>query len=68
MPYVTEELWQRLPRDGKQQGASTIMLTSYPQSQPDWMDEAVEDQMEYVQKIISRLRHARTSAPPVPDK
>ena len=63
MPFVTEELWQRLPQDQQQQGLSTIMLSSYPQAQPDWQADNLEDEMEFVLKVVSRLRNARTSTP-----
>ena len=63
MPYVTEDLWQRLPRDQQEHGLSTIMLSSYPQAQPDWQADALEDEMEFLLKVVSRLRNARTSTP-----
>ncbi len=31
LPYITEELWQRLPR-GKEEAAATIMLAPYPEA------------------------------------
>ena len=31
MPFVTEELWQRLPRRPGQQQAASIMVADYPQ-------------------------------------
>ena len=63
MPYVTEDLWQRLPRDQQEHGLSTIMLSSYPQAQPEWQADALEDEMEFLLKVVSRLRNARTSTP-----
>lgn len=59
MPYVTEDLWQRLPR-GLDVPVSTIMLSKYPQSQPERRDDVVEEEMEFVLRIVSRLRNART--------
>ena len=41
MPFVTEELWQRLPRRADQAGLQTIMLAPYPQHTPEWQDPQV---------------------------
>jgi valyl-tRNA synthetase len=67
MPYITEELWQRLPgADAKllhpaYAGASpTIMLTAYPQSVIELVDEEVEWEMQAVIDLISRVRNIRS--------
>ena len=67
MPYITEELWQRLPgADAKllhqsYAGASpTIMLTAYPQSMTELIDEEVEWEMQAVIDLISRVRNIRS--------
>ena len=31
MPYITEELWQRLPRKATEKDTPSIMLSSFPQ-------------------------------------
>jgi len=65
MPYITEELWQRLP--GKKplhaayQGAEpTVMLTAYPEPRPELIDEAAEAQMQAIIELISRVRNIRS--------
>jgi valyl-tRNA synthetase len=62
MPYITEELWQRLP--GRKQlhpayqGAEpTIMLSAYPQGGP--VDETAEAEMSMVINLISAVRNIR---------
>ncbi|MDQ3667700.1 MAG: valine--tRNA ligase [Acidobacteriota bacterium] len=67
MPYITEALWQRLPgADAKllhqsYAGASpTIMLTAYPQSATELIDEKVEWEMQAVIDLISRARNLRS--------
>ncbi|MDT5063628.1 MAG: valyl-tRNA synthetase [Acidobacteriota bacterium] len=67
MPYITEELWQRLPGiDGKllhpaYTGAQpTIMLTMYPQSDSSSIDEGAESEMSAVIELISRVRNIRS--------
>jgi valyl-tRNA synthetase len=54
MPYVTEELWQRLPGRGSL-GADekpSIMLDAYPQGDASYVDEAVETAMDSVMECI----------------
>ena len=67
MPYITEELWQRLPGAGAKllhqayAGASpTIMLTAYPQSATEQIDEEIEWEMQAVIDLISRVRNIRS--------
>src|SRR5688500_3045080 len=65
MPYITEELWQRLP-GGKQlhaayQGAEPmIMLAAYPEGRAELIDEAAESEMQAVTDLISRVRNIRS--------
>lgn len=67
MPYITEELWQRLPGADANllhqaySGASpTIMLTAYPQSASELIDEGIEWEMQAVIDLISRVRNIRS--------
>jgi valyl-tRNA synthetase len=67
MPYITEELWQRLPgADAKllhpaYAGASpTIMLTGFPQPGPGLIDEQAEVHMQAIIDLISRVRNIRS--------
>ncbi|HEY2962511.1 MAG TPA: valine--tRNA ligase [Pyrinomonadaceae bacterium] len=65
MPYITEELWQRLP-GAKQlhpayQGAEpTIMLSAYPEGREELIDEAAEAEMAAIIDLISRVRNIRS--------
>jgi valyl-tRNA synthetase len=65
MPYITEELWQRLP--GEKQlhrvyaGAEpTVMLAAYPQGAAELIDEAAESEMQAIIDLISRVRNIRS--------
>ena len=68
MPYITEELWQRLPVADKNlllhpayTGAEpTIMLAAYPESQPGLIDEQTEWEMQAIIDLISRVRNIRS--------
>jgi valyl-tRNA synthetase len=66
MPYITEELWLRLPGIGADslhanyQGAEpTVMLTAYPQANPALIDELAMREMQAVIDVISRVRSIR---------
>jgi valyl-tRNA synthetase len=67
MPFITEELWQRLPGIGAgllhpaYSGAEpTIMLTQYPQADEALIDEDAEARMQAVIELISRVRNIRS--------
>ena len=55
MPFVTEELWQRLPHDGP-----TIALASFPETREDWIDREALEMTHMLQQLISAIRTART--------
>ncbi len=66
MPYLTEELWQKLPVDHSQllhpayAGAEpTIMLASFPQCDDALVDERAEAEMQAVIDLVSRVRNIR---------
>ena len=67
MPYITEELWQRLPGVDEKllhpayAGAQpTIMLAAYPQPDAKLIDERAEGEMAAVIDLISRVRNIRS--------
>ena len=65
MPYITEELWQRLPGDKQLHAAyagaePTVMLAAYPQGNTKLIDEAAESEMQAIIELISRVRNIRS--------
>ena len=57
MPFLTEEIWQQLP---KSSGApQSIMITLYPVRDLRFIDDASEASMALVQKVIVALRTIR---------
>jgi valyl-tRNA synthetase len=67
MPYLTEELWQKLPVQHSQllhrayAGVEpTIMLASYPQCDKALVDELAESEMQAVIDLVSRVRNIRS--------
>ncbi|MDI6781211.1 MAG: valine--tRNA ligase [bacterium] len=58
MPFITEELWQRLPENSEQEKGTTIMLSKWPESGAI-NTRAIED-MELVMEVVSAIRNIRS--------
>jgi valyl-tRNA synthetase len=63
MPFVTEELWQRLPGRGTLGPSETvsIMLARYPECNPAYKSQEIEDSMEVAMKVVKACRSLRSS-------
>ena len=59
MPFITEEIWQRVAALAGKQGA-TIMQQPYPSPQADKIDAAALHEMQWVQSFILALRSIRS--------
>ena len=57
IPFVTEELWQRLPRRGEDGPAVT--LAAWPRVRPEWADEGAQDEVALLQGVVTTIRTAR---------
>ncbi len=56
MPFLTEELWHRLPQRA---GTKSIALEHFPQARAEWADAKAEREMELLQAIIIAARNAK---------
>ncbi|MDQ3061946.1 MAG: valine--tRNA ligase, partial [Acidobacteriota bacterium] len=66
MPFLTEELWQKLPEvskdlhnDAYKNAAQTIMLADFPAGDAAMIDEQAEADMQAVIELISKVRNIR---------
>ena len=58
MPFLTEELWQRLP--GREAiHAKTICLAPYPNRVESWEDDEIEGRMDLFFDLVSWVRNLR---------
>jgi valyl-tRNA synthetase len=58
IPFITEEIWQKLPkREGE---AATVTLAAFPAGEPAWADPDAERDVEYIQSIVSTIRTVRS--------
>jgi valyl-tRNA synthetase len=69
MPFITEELWQRLPGVGADSMHAayraadvtpTVMLAGFPKADESLIDERAEAEMRSVIELVSRVRNIRT--------
>ncbi len=58
MPFLTEELWQRLA-SGRTDRPISIALAAYPQYRAELTDYAAERELEHVQEIVLAARQLR---------
>ena len=66
MPFLTEELWQKLPGTGNslhnpayRSAEKTIMLADFPKCNDAMIDEAAESEMNAVIEVITKVRNIR---------
>ncbi|GAV26373.1 valine--tRNA ligase [Carboxydothermus islandicus] len=63
MPFITEEIWQRLPHEGK-----TIMLAPWPKGRGDYEDPEAVKQMSSLMEVIREIRRLRAEVNVPPGK
>jgi len=58
MPFITEELWQRLP--GKKEFES-IMISPYPKENKLWENKKIEKDIDFIMEITKKIRLVKAS-------
>ncbi|HEY5920992.1 MAG TPA: class I tRNA ligase family protein, partial [Kofleriaceae bacterium] len=56
-PFVTEEIWQKLPKLSHLPGS--LMITKFPDFEQQWVDQAAEAEMGLVQQVVTTARMLR---------
>jgi valyl-tRNA synthetase len=56
MPFLTEELWHKLPQP---EGSRSIALDKFPEPRQQWRDTAADDAMTRLQDIVVAARNIR---------
>ncbi|KAL9243450.1 hypothetical protein vseg_017336 [Gypsophila vaccaria] len=64
MPFVTEELWQRLPQATDTVKKESIVISEYPSVVQSWTNEGVEREMELIEAAVKSLRSLKSLLPP----
>ncbi|MBC5637576.1 valine--tRNA ligase [Ornithinibacillus sp. BX22] len=54
MPFITEEIWQKLPHQGE-----SITIAEWPKVQEDFHDEKASEEMKRLVSIIKAVRNIR---------
>jgi len=67
MPYITEEIWQRVAPLAGVEG-DTIMRTAFPESDDSKVDETAVNEMEWVKDFILGVRKIRSGMDISPGK
>ncbi|MFQ6079229.1 MAG: class I tRNA ligase family protein [Thermodesulfobacteriota bacterium] len=63
MPFITEEIWQRLPHEGK-----SIMIADFPRYEVALRDEEALRDMDLVMRTIGGIRNIRGEMDIAPNK
>jgi valyl-tRNA synthetase len=53
-PFVTEEIWQKLPKPAAL--PESLMITVFPEADPAWIDPAAEAEIGVLQEIVVACR------------
>ena len=54
MPFITEEIWQKLP-----QNEDSIMISAFPEYREAQTNEAIEKEMTVIMEVITGIRNIR---------
>jgi valyl-tRNA synthetase len=68
MPFITEEIWRRLPL-AEERRAEALMVADWPSDLEAWRNEGAEASMQVLQEVVTAVRaiRARFSVPPAAD-
>ncbi|MFH1593420.1 MAG: valine--tRNA ligase [Candidatus Omnitrophota bacterium] len=58
MPFITEDIWQRFPRE---HGTNSIMITKWPRVQKPFISKSFDAEMDLLISIIQAVRNLRAT-------
>jgi valyl-tRNA synthetase len=58
-PFVTEEIWQSLPAEGRS-AVATIMVAPYPVYEESWVDDAADAEIGALIEAVRAVRNVRS--------
>lgn len=67
MPFITEEIWQRTTKLTSENGIS-IMLSSYPQVDKEFINDIIEEELDWLKAAIQAIRTIRSEMSISPSK
>ena len=67
MPFITEEIWQRTTKFTNENGIS-IMLSSYPQVDKEFINDIIEEELDWLKAAIQAIRTIRSEMSIAPSK
>jgi len=68
MPFVTEEIWQKLHQVDNPDAGRTIIVEQYPEVDQDWIDPDLEASMVSIQTVVNAIRTVRAEMNVPPSK
>jgi valyl-tRNA synthetase len=58
VPFITEEIWQRLPR--LEHDARALALADFPKPMAEWAAPGAEQDVAYIREIVTTIRTVRS--------
>ena len=68
MPFISEELYQRVKNNGDPDASESIMVAGFPVPDESLIDDDAERQMDLIMKVISTIRNLRSEVQIEPKK
>jgi valyl-tRNA synthetase len=59
MPFITEDLWERVPKSILFQQLDSVMFAPYPRADQRFFDERADERMTFLMRIVRAIRNLR---------
>jgi valyl-tRNA synthetase len=61
MPFITEEIWQKVETRDERREMRTIMLSEWPRADKALINERIEEEMDVIKDIVKAVRNIRAT-------